>query len=566
VSQTGVHQGCPLGPVGFALGIHSAIERVQTIPGLLWQTWYLDDGIIIGDCAAVTSAFHQLQTDLERQGLCINPAKCELWGPGAAYCTSLADVRLVPWDPKNGITVLGVPINFPGSSTQTSAAWDRATGSLQATLDKVTGLADAQTAHHLLRKCLDACKVNHLLRASDTYACEAQLHACDGAITGAFEDLVAHGLTVNQKAQASLPLSVGGCGVRTPTVIRPAARISALATYYTRGRHSVGVPDQGIGVNSAWIAPVLGELKDLLGASFDPLTGWSGQPDRLLTADTEHLQQKWWSASLGRKAMTRLLDTSTPRDQARLLEQAKSVVHAFMAVPPNANLHYTMPSDQYKTALRWWLGVPLNAPPDGGGGITCPGCTAPVDAFGDHLLCCRRNNFVTRHMAVQDTLALLLQEGGQGVTKEVQIPISGSALRPADLLVANWSGGRDTAVDVTVCHAWQSGEQRTLGTTAQDTVSRERWRNFLKRKEADKHTKYDITCRTAGWSFMAMAFGTWGGTGPECAKLIHQISKRAASWQEGELRASKMEQARMAVGWSLMTKILEHLNNKNFLS
>ena len=69
-------------------------------------------------------------------------------------------------------------------------------------------------------------------------------------------------------------------------------------------------------------------------------------------------------------------------------------------------------------------------------------------------------------MAVQDTLALLLQEGCQGVPKEVQIPISGSALRPADLLVASWSGGRDTAVDVTVCHAWQSGEQRTLGTTA----------------------------------------------------------------------------------------------------
>ena len=64
---------------------------------------------------------------------------------------------------------------------------------------------------------------------------------------------------------------------------------------------------------------------------------------------------------------------------------------------------------------------------------------------------------------------------------------------------------------------------------------------------------------------MAMAFGTWGGTGPECAKLVHQISKRVASWQEGDLRASKMEQARMALGWSLMTKVLEHQNNKNFL-
>ena len=53
--------------------------------------------------------------------------------------------------------------------------------------------------------------------------------------------------------------------------------------------------------------------------------------------------------------------------------------------------------------------------------------------------------------------------------------------------------------------------------------------------------------------------------GPECAQLLHRITKRAASWQAGDLRASKLDQARMAVGWCLMTKILEHLNNKNYL-
>ena len=56
-------------------------------------------------------------------------------------------------------------------------------------------------------------------------------------------------------------------------------------------------------------------------------------------------------------------------------------------------------------------------------------------------------------MAVQDTLAGLLQEGGQGVTKEVPIPLAGTAMRPADLLVANWSAGKNTTIDITVCHA-----------------------------------------------------------------------------------------------------------------
>ena len=118
------------------------------------------------------------------------------------------------------------------------------------------------------------------------------MQACDNAIMGAFEDIVAHGLSPNQKAQAGLPLSVGGCGIRTPSVVRPAARISALAAFYTRGRHSVGVPDQGMGLNNAWIAPVLHELTTLLGPSFDPLPGWTGQHERLLSADVTHLQKK----------------------------------------------------------------------------------------------------------------------------------------------------------------------------------------------------------------------------------------------------------------------------------
>jgi hypothetical protein len=117
-------------------------------------------------------------------------------------------------------------------------------------------------------------------------------------------------------------------------------------------------------------------------------------------------------------------------------------------------------------------------------------------------------------MAVQDTLAGLLQEGGQGVTKEVPIPLAGTAMRPADLLVATWSAGKDTAIDITVCHAWQVGEHRAAGTASQEAISRERWRTFLRRKEVDKHTKYDTACDVAGWACTAMAFGTWGGIGP----------------------------------------------------
>ena len=53
------------------------------------------------------------------------------------------------------------------------------------------------------------------MRASDTYVCGTQLHTCDRTIKGAFEDLVAIGLTANQKVQASYHLRWEGAQCAT---------------------------------------------------------------------------------------------------------------------------------------------------------------------------------------------------------------------------------------------------------------------------------------------------------------------------------------------------------------
>ena len=139
----------------------------------------------------------------------------------------------------------------------------------------------------------------------------------------------------------------------------------------------------------------------------------------------------------------------------------------------------------------------------------CTGCQSSQDRWGDHLLCCPRNNFSQRHNAVQDALFNALSSTHCGVQKEVALPDPrDSHLRPADLLLANWQNGRPTAVDVTVSHGWSQASRNSL-------LTREKWRAFLKRKEAGKHDKYSSPCERAGWHFIPMAFGTWGGTGPE---------------------------------------------------
>ena len=55
-SRTGTHQGCPMGPLGFALGIQPVIE--EAAKGLLWSSWYLDDGLLVGTPSAVSAALY----------------------------------------------------------------------------------------------------------------------------------------------------------------------------------------------------------------------------------------------------------------------------------------------------------------------------------------------------------------------------------------------------------------------------------------------------------------------------------------------------------------------------
>ena len=233
---------------------------------------------------------------------------------------------------------------------------------------------------------------------------------------------------------------------------------------------------------------------------------------------------------------------------------------AFMSVPPSTALHFHLPSDRYRLGLKWWLGLPLISVDTD----ACPGCGQQVDPWGDHLLCCARNNYLPRHNTLQTILCDTLAASGQGHQMEVKIPgHEPDKLRPADILLLAWDGGRDTALDLTVCHGWQVKEQRAAVVTA---TTRERWRCFLKRREAAKHQKYDAPCQIAGWSMLAMAFGTWGGMGPEGARTISRIQRRAQGWQEGELCAQSADTLRHRLGFALMDQVIQFLANKNFIN
>ena len=62
-----------------------------------------------------------------------------------------------------------------------------------------------------------------------------------------------------------------------------------------------------------------------------------------------------------------------------------------------------------------------------------------------------------------------------------------------------------------------------------------------------------------------MAFGSWGGQGPEAAKLLARAVKRALHGCEPHLQAGRKHEILSAFGLALMKGTFDLLLNKAFL-
>ena len=79
-------------------------------------------------------------------------------------------------------------MGYPGSQAYAKQAWTTANTKLVTAVQLVRGLADAQLAYHLVRFCLDGCKVNHLLRASDCYdGVDAEVRLSESTVLEGFQ-------------------------------------------------------------------------------------------------------------------------------------------------------------------------------------------------------------------------------------------------------------------------------------------------------------------------------------------------------------------------------------------
>jgi hypothetical protein len=170
-----------------------ALKRVlRTLPSdLPLNSWYLDDDLLVLPVNPIPAAVNHLVTGCAQIGLAVNPQKCLLWGPGllpngkgggclptTVETGEAGEIPGLLFTPGSGIRVLGTPVEHPATHTFRAAFLEERCQQMEVACDLVGQLGDPAAQLHLLRHCLDACKVSFLLRGMDTSFCDQQLARC----------------------------------------------------------------------------------------------------------------------------------------------------------------------------------------------------------------------------------------------------------------------------------------------------------------------------------------------------------------------------------------------------
>ena len=87
----------------------------------------------------------------------------------------------------------------------------------------------------------------------------------------------------------------------------------------------------------------------------------------------------------------------------------------------------------------------------------CTACSILSNPAGDHAVSCGwGEERIARHNLIMDVLFNTCVSAALGPTREDRALFPGTEARPTDILLPSWSGGKDTALDITVVNPLQT--------------------------------------------------------------------------------------------------------------
>ena len=225
LSTDGAHQGHPLAGLQFCSTLHPVVEMLEKVKELKQNSWFQDDGELVGTREALAEAWDILAREGPPRGLHLLKEKSLVFCPHHDPADQDPLGRGVTRVQKKGIKLLGAPV---GEKDYKAEILEERVVSVKHLLDNLHHLNDPHIEYNLLRSCFSLNKFSYSLRTVDTSGHQDIMEDFDTAVRGALEAILGCPLPPPQWSQASLPIHMGGLGLRRATDHGPGAYLVSL--------------------------------------------------------------------------------------------------------------------------------------------------------------------------------------------------------------------------------------------------------------------------------------------------------------------------------------------------
>ena len=488
LSETGVQQGDPLGPVLFALAVDEIARSVRSPINI----WYLDDATIGGPAESVCEDLRRIIPMLSDIGLEVNPTKSEV---SNVSCDNFQSVLIAIESALPGVTVtesedlsiLGAPIDINGCRTGVLKAVERLC-TMSSRLESI----DAHPAFFLLRNCLSMPRLLFKLRSSPCYRLHAELTQFDKTLRQATSTVCNIKFDDTGWQQSTLPVAQGGLGLSSAVNVSLPAYASSLSAT----RQLVGQILQDV-------------FESCPTSEVDSVAErWTELGHELITTDKKPFQ-RYWSSAVHKALFHSLKAGAPPSRLARILTAAQGHSGDWITAYPIAQVGTRLDDETLRisVALRVGLNVCL--------AHQCR-CGATVQLDGLHPLSCRFSaGQFPRHSAINNIIKRSLDTAGLHSILEPVGLDRGDGRRPDGVTSFPFKGGKALAWDATCTDSFSASN---LYSTILNPGSASSAAEDLKRR------KYSQL--VADFEFVPVAVETSGIIGSAGCSLLTDIGRR----------------------------------------
>ena len=490
VSAAGIQQGDPFGPALFCLAVDESTRKVDTE----FNVWYLDDGTIGDTPENVYANVERLVDSFRELGLEINADKCELIilshtveerdSTESLFRGLMPDIKVIA---ESNATLLGALLSEEGVSSVMALKC----GDLDRMVSRLK-LIENHQAFALLKNCFALPKIQYILRASPVYKQEEDLISFDRSLVNALSVVTNVLFESDSIIQATLPVRLGGLGIRMSKDIALPAFISSL--------HSVKGLIQRILQNVT--IPVDTDLNMAVEV-------WRQKTGSAPDVEVDGSKQSAWDEPLMETVATDLMERADQISRARLLAAACRESGLWLHALPTPALGTLLDSESFRIAVALRVGAEVCIQ------HTCK-CGRAMDAKGLHGLSCRYSaGRHPRHTALNDVIRRALQSAAIPSVLEPVGVDRGDGKRPDGISVFPFSKGKCLCWDATCVDTFAASHIYRSAVSA-GSAARE--------AEVKKCQKYEALGRR--YLFEPIAVETTGVYGTTTGTLLSDMGRR----------------------------------------